>query len=98
MTEATQDFVLSQHARERCQQRGISLQHVNVMHAHGVWRHTTKGFSCFMNRRARERVRITLGDDVYRTMADKLDFYLVMDMDCTTVLTVAHRLRRHKSA
>ena len=95
---ATQnEFVLSRHAEERCQQRGISPEHVRIMHSYGIWRHTSRGFSCFMNKHARDKVRAAFGDAVYRTLAEKLNFYMAMDMDRTTVLTVAHRLRRHKS-
>ena len=89
---------LTQHALARCQQRGISLELLDLVYVHGVLRHTTKGFSCYMDKRARERARAAIGEDTYRGLADKLDFYFVLDSERRHVLTVAHRLRRRRSA
>ena len=49
-------------------------------------------------RTARERARRGLGDVTYRRIADRLDFYIGVAEDRCTVLTVAHRLQRRKSA
>ena len=88
---------LTQHAVVRCQQRGISLELLYLVYVHGVLRHTTKGFSCYMNKRSRERAKAAIGEDAYRGLAGKLNFYFVLDSDRRQVLTVAHRLRRRRS-
>ena len=91
-------LTLTQHALARCQQRGISLDLVDLVYAHGVLRHTHEGFSCSMDKRSRDRARKAIGEAAYKAIADKLDFYLVLDVERRHVLTVAHRLRRQKSA
>jgi hypothetical protein len=88
---------LTQHAVVRCQQRGIGLELLDLVYVHGVLRHTTKGFSCYMDKRTRERARAAIGDEAYRGLAEKLNFYFVLDSERRQVLTVAHRLRRRRS-
>ena len=96
--ETPSGLELTQHALARCQQRGISLEMLDLVYVHGVLRHTRKGFSCYMDKRSRDRARRAIGEDAYRVFADKLDFYFVLDIDRRRVLTVAHRLKRRRSA
>ena len=95
--ETPSGLELTRHAQTRCQQRGISPELLDLVYVHGVLRHTSKGFSCYMDKRSRDRARTAIGEDAYRALADKLDFYFVLDIDRRHVLTVAHRLRRRRS-
>ena len=69
---------------------------LNVVRQYGAMERTTKGYTCFMDSRARERARIALGDEAYRRIADRLNFYLVLSPEQDCVLTVAHRTQRRK--
>lgn len=96
--DVPRDIHFTQHAEERCQQRGIDAYLVSVVHHYGTWRHTRQGYSCSMDARARERARRGMGEVNYRAIADQLNFYVGVAADMCTILTVAHRLKRHKSA
>lgn len=87
----------TQHAQQRCQQRGIETWLVDIVLRYGRWRRTRGGYSCSLDGRARERARRGLGDVTYQRIADRLDFYIGVAEDRCTVLTVAHRLRRQRS-
>ena len=96
--DAPRDIHFTPHAEERCQQRGIDAHLVSIVHRYGRWRHTRHGYSCSMDAKARERARRGMGESDYRAIADRLDFYVGVGPDKCTILTVAHRLKRHKSA
>ena len=89
-------LILSQHAQRRCQQRGIKLEILSVVYGYGKCERTRDGFSYTMDQRARLRAKRQLGEIAYRRIADKLDLYMVVASDGKTVITAAHRLKRHR--
>ncbi len=50
----------------------------------------------YMDKHHRKLAQTLLDPEVYRQVADKLDFYLVYDDRTRTIVTVAHRLDRLK--
>ena len=67
-----------------------------LVYSYGKRERTRDGFSYRMDQRGRLLAKRQLGEKAYGRIADKLDFYVVVARDSETVITVAHRLRKHK--
>ena len=89
-------YKLSRHAKERLQQRGIPLLSVETMLSYGRKRWHGDAHVVYMDKRHRKRVQNQLEPELYRQVADKLDFFLVYDDNTGEIITVAHRLDRLK--
>ena len=87
---------LTKHAQVRCQQRGITDKEVEIVYRFGKCRRTRDGFTYSMNHRGRARASHILGK-AYRSSAGKLNIYLVVDRGRQSIITVGHRLRRHRA-
>ena len=87
---------LSEHAEVRCQQRGINRKTISLVYSFGKCKRTKDGFSYAMDQEGRLRAKRDLGETAYKGVADKLNFYVVVAPDDDLVITVAHRLKRHK--
>ena len=85
---------LTQHARQRMQQRGIPRQAIDYVLAYGRVSHDHRG-ACVMwlDKRSRARLGREAGRQVIRKLDKHLDAYVVTDTD-GTVVTVGHRYRR----
>lgn len=93
MREGELEF--TEHARKRCQQRGINPDVVDVLYRYGRRRRSGQGgISYAMDKGSRVRARRGIGDAAYRQLEGDLDCYIVVVED-GTVVTVARRLRRH---
>ena len=89
-------YKLSRHAEARLQQRGIPLASVETMLCYGKKRSRGDALVVYMDKRRRKQIEARLDSEVYRRIADKLDFYMVYDDSTRTVVTVGHRLNRLK--
>ena len=89
-------YTLSRHARERLQQRGIPLVSLETMLCYGKKRRRGDAYVVCMDKRRRKLTQARLDPEIYRRVADKLDFYLVYDDRTGTVITIGHRLDRLK--
>ena len=85
----------TKHAEVRCQQRGITDKEIEIVYRFGKCRRTKDGFAYSMNQRGRARASKALGK-AYLSSVGKLNIYLVVDQDRKDIITVAHRLRRHR--
>ena len=94
--EQEQRYKLSRHAKERLQKRGIPLLSVETMLSYGRKRWRGDAHVVYMDKRQRKIVQTQLKPELYRQVADKLDFFLVYDADTGEIITVAHRLGRLK--
>ena len=74
------------------------MEEIVIVRMYGRRTRTRYGFSYSMDKAARRRAERHLDPAVYRRNADKLNLYIVEDADGETVITVAHRLRRHRDA
>ena len=85
---------LTQHARQRMQQRGIPQQAIDYVLSYGRVSHDHRG-ACVMwlDKRSRARLGREAGRQVIRKLDKHLDAYVVTDTD-GTVVTVGHRYRR----
>ena len=85
---------LTQHARQRMQQRGIPQQAIDYVLAYGRVSHDHRG-ACvvWLDKRSRARLGREAGRQVIRKLDKHLDAYVVTDTD-GTVVTVGHRYRR----
>ena len=85
--------MLTRHAAERCQQRGIRTEVVEAILAYGDrhWRHGAE--VCFMTRQAREQATAALGARRFARIADRLDCYVVLSDD-GSIVTAAQRRQR----
>ena len=87
-------LAFTQHARARLQQRGISQDIVSELLDFGREVHDHCGSSIvYFNRKARERLRLSLGDDAYRRLETHLNAYAVIGPK-GQIVTVGHRTRR----
>ena len=84
--------LISEHAAQRCQQRGICAEALDAVLAFGSIVDHGGCKKYYMDRRARQRARNELGDGTYRQIADRLNVYAVVASD-GTIVTVA-RLRK----
>ncbi|MYD50237.1 MAG: hypothetical protein F4W93_01970 [Dehalococcoidia bacterium] len=89
-------YKLSRHAKERLQQRGIPLVSLETMLCYGKKRRRGYAYVVCMDKQRRKLARARLAPEIYRRVADKLDFYLIYDNGTGTVITVGHRLDRLK--
>ncbi len=85
---------LSQHARQRMQQRGIPRQAIDYVLAYGRVSHDHRG-ACvvWLDKRCKARLGREEGLHVVRKLDKHLNAYVVTGLD-GTVLTVGHRYRR----
>ncbi len=84
------------HAEKRYQQRGIRREWIHAVYEHGKRRYTRDGSLSFsMDTESRLKLRRRLGDRAYRRIEEKLNFYLIVSSD-NTLITVAHRLKKHR--
>ena len=86
----------TKHMIERCQQRGISQEVVEVLLKYGRRRHSGGGISYSMDKRARQKAQKHMGPVAYSRLAGQLDCYIVTSLEGSEVLTVAHRLKRRR--
>ena len=85
---------LTQHARQRMQQRGIPQQAIDYVLSYGRVSHDHRG-ACvvWLDKRSRARLGREAGRQVIRKLDKHLDAYVVTNTD-GTVVTVGHRYRR----
>lgn len=85
---------LTQHARTRMQQRGITALAVELLMDYGREAHDHRGcrIVCF-DKRSRERVARELRGELFRRVERYLGTYAVLAED-GAVVTVGHRERR----
>jgi hypothetical protein len=87
-------FRLTDHARVRLQQRGISEPALQYLLTYGSTVHDHRGGELvFFDHEARDRLRRTQGAEVFKKLGPKLDTYAVI-ADDGVVLTVGHRTKR----
>ena len=94
MERAATQLVLSNHAEKRRQQRGVTMEAIEVVYRFGRRRRTSRGFSYSMDADSRRQAERDLPREVFQRVADRIDFYLGIARDGFTVTTVAHRLRK----
>ncbi len=85
---------LTQHAKQRMQQRGIPRQAIDYVLTYGRVSHDHRG-GCvvWLDKRSRARIGREEGRQVVRKLDKHLNAYAVMNSD-GVVLTVGHRYRR----
>ena len=87
--------MFTDHARTRCQQRGIPRNVVETILAYGRRGYHRGARVYFMDRKARRDAKREMGRPGYGRIADRLNAYLVVSRD-GAVLTVGRRLGRLK--
>lgn len=88
---------ITKHARARMQQRGISMQTLDVLLDYGREAHDHRGcVVVWFDKRARRRAAKALGPEDFRRIEGRLGTYAVLGGD-DAVVTVGHR-RRHIAA
>ena len=88
---------LTQHARQRMQQRGIPREAVDYVLAYGRVSHDHHGCRVlWLDKRSRIRMRRAEGRRLLRRLDKSLNTYVVTDGD-GMVVTVGHRYRRVKN-
>lgn len=87
---------LTDHARQRAQQRGIEADVLSALLRYGdVLMNDRKGARVLgFTHASRERLRRTLGRRDFARLADRLDVYAVVSHETGSVITVGHRLIR----
>ena len=93
----TKDILLTRHAEQRSQQRGIRAEAMEVLLTHGasMIRHGCE--VVYMDQSARRRARTALGRTGYAQIERALDAYLVV-ADDGVVVTCGHRTRKLRVA
>ena len=91
-------LVITDHARARSQQRGITNQAIRLIMSYGDEKPIRHGaYAFYMTRRARERILKSTDRAQYIRLSDRLDAYVVVDA-AGTIVTVArpeqNRFRR----
>ena len=87
--------MLSNHAKQRMQQRAIHPLMIDLLYRYGREQHQNGSKILFLDKRARKKALKALQDVNQRF--DKLsDVYLVEAGGDGTVITVGHRLKRIK--
>ena len=85
---------LTQHAKARMQQRGITLTTLNSLLDYGAQSHDHRGATIvFFDKKARTRLLRDSGRAAYRIMEKQINAYAVVGND-GSVVTVGHRNKR----
>ena len=90
------ELSFTDHARRRCQQRGIDPDVVGVLFRYGKRAYSGGAVSYAMDKVSRERARRGIGAAAYRRLEGHLDCYIIVAGD-GRVVTVARRLRARGS-
>ena len=84
---------LTQHARIRLQQRGISHLILEWLHDYGSIARAKDGATIhYFDKKSRKKLRAAIGNQVYAKMQEFLDIYFT-EID-SRVITVGHRYKR----
>lgn len=86
---------LTEHARKRCQQRGIPPAVIEWLAAYGSEDRTRGAVRRFFDHKAKKRLAQAIGHQVVDRLGDLLNLYVVMSDD-DVVITAAHRTKRSK--
>ena len=89
---------LSNHARTRMQQRGVSPALLELLDAYGATQYDHHGGRVrYFNKAARRRLQQAEGADVYRAVETKLNIYAIVARDgcLVTVGRRDHRINRY---
>ena len=86
----TKDILLTRHAEQRSQQRGIRAEAMEVLLIHGASTISRGREVVYMDQSARRRARTALGRTGYAQIERALDAYLVVGDD-GVIVTCAHR-------
>ena len=85
---------LTQHAKARMQQRGITLTTLNSLLDYGAQSHDHRGATIvFFDKKSRTRLLRDSGRAAYRVMEKQINAYAVVGND-GSVVTVGHRNKR----
>ena len=84
---------ITKHARIRLQQRGIPYDALGIVLRYGSYQHVKGGKTYYMDKFAHQRARRSPERDLYRKLADRLSFYVIVS-DNGHIITVAHSHRR----
>lgn len=85
---------LTQHAKARMQQRGISVTTLNSLLDYGAQSHDHRGATIvYFDKKARTRLLRDSGRAAYRGVEKQLNAYAVVGND-GSVVTVGHRDKR----
>lgn len=88
------DATMTHHASRRLQQRGIPDEVLPILMQFGARQYDKRGAKLvYLTHKGRERIRRSLGADLYGKVEPALDIYAVVDTT-GTVLTVGHRTQR----
>ncbi len=88
--------MLSNHAKQRMQQRAIPPLMVDLLYRYGKEQRQYGSTVLFFDKKSRKHVRKALEEVIKRF--DKLsNVYLIEAGDSSTTVTVGHRLQRFKS-
>ncbi|QFY88498.1 hypothetical protein D5125_02820 [Magnetovirga frankeli] len=83
---------ISKHAQVRMQQRAISTRTLNILNQYGRKVHDGhKGIIVFLDKKAKDRIRMDLPKQEYLKIERKLDVYCVESDG--QIITVGHRYK-----
>ncbi|MCW5749616.1 MAG: hypothetical protein KIT81_00600 [Alphaproteobacteria bacterium] len=85
----------TRHSTERCQQRGIQPDVVDIILDYGARKFRHGAEVLFMDHRARRAAKAALGARRFARISDRLNTYLVVSND-GDIITAAPRKRRLK--
>ena len=81
------------HAKARCQQRGIRSEVVDALISFGECKRHRGGDVYYMDRKARARARGSLNTTNYKRVVDQLDTYVVMADDGSIITAAKRRIK-----
>ena len=87
---------LSEHAKARIQQRGISLAALYALYKYGTWKHSRGAYNVSMDKKSHREAKKEMGQQAYAKVAHNLGIYMILSAQDMSVITVAHRKRRFR--
>ena len=91
-------LILTNHALKKKQRWGIPREAVEIVYTYGKCYRTWQGFRYEIDDEGRQKARADIGEVNFRRIVDRLDIYIIVDLDRNEIITVAHRFKRRKAA
>jgi len=85
---------LTEHAKTRCQQRGIPPLIIQWLNRFGERQHTGNSYRIFFNKKSKKKLEKEMGKIVVDRLGDLMNLYIIKKKQNSFIVTAGHRTKR----